>query len=102
MSENSFTFGRVLKLNLQLAYAMALGAIGYGLWQIEGKEWWGFHLLAILLAIAAAIMAIQALNEIRKMIFRDWKIGRFNATVRQPRDDRFADRHDMDDRGMFR
>lgn len=102
MSENSFTVGRVLKLNLKLASAVGLGAIGYGLWQIEGKEWWGFHLLAILLAIAAAIMAIEALNKIRKMIFRDWKIGRFTSSVRQPRDDRFADRDDMDDRGMFR
>lgn len=102
MSENSITFGRVLKLNLQLAGAMGLGAIGCGLWQIEGKEWWGFHLLAILLGVAAAIMTIQSLNEISKMIFRDWKIGRFTDSARQPRDDRFADRRDMDNRGMFR
>lgn len=90
----------IISINVQLLHAFVLGGVAWLMWP-ETKECWRFGVLAFLLGAAAISIAIGALVEIWRIIFRDRDVGKFTKTGRSPHSDRLAGDDAMDEGNMF-
>lgn len=90
----------IISINVQLLCSFVVGGVAWLMWP-ETKECWRFGVLAFLLGAAAISIAIGALVEIWRIIFRNRDVHKFTKTGRSPHSDRLAGDDAMNDKGMF-
>lgn len=88
-------WGKVLQINVKLAFGALILCYGWLCWQGVSAKWWGLWLLAMLCFIGGAVQIIGAAFEAIKLIsrLRHWrKYQRLGAELRA---DRMAQDHDF-------
>lgn len=90
----------IIAFNLDMLAAAGCGLVSYGLWPTT-YEWWGFGVMSIVMAEAAALSVIGAFKKLQRYHRQKKAVDDFQKGKGQPKSARQPTRERMKEMGMI-
>lgn len=95
------TLRAILRINIQVVMAIALGFTARVMWTHADIEWWGFWPIAMMCGLASAAGIVGTIGEIKTIILRDREVWRYKRQGGAPKSDRLVSPDALREKGLI-
>lgn len=99
MNQVPSRLGATAAINMKCLAAFGMGWAGWSLWPVT-PQWWGLGFLSVIMALASALLAVDALKLMARVRQREQAINDYLALGGAPKSSEIASNDQLEKAGM--